>query len=466
MAEFPRAHSERELTTRQPVALRDDADIRNEEAGKSKTRMDAVKKVGDAAIQWAGTVEKIQKNTALYNAKTAAQEISNNAVLDQDMSNAPLYKKQLAGIERQVTQGLSQSVKNQLAPELNYITNMANVGIDYEFMKKTIKAGQAVLAQNIQDEIDNPTKNSEANIKGFLKEGIEDNLIDPKVAQKMEASALDDMRSTRFLKAVINNPKQAEEDLAAGLFGFKNPKEKMEAWQVLTQEKRILQTKTAKEFAELKYNHKLTEAMVDVALDEGKLDPDEAISLKKNINTKVVPERTLQEKVDVFNQLTAKRNAISQIGLDFTFDLSQPIQSSFLKWSAPDFKKKALYRAAVLDAETDGYIDEKTAKDSFLTTETTDSFNNDPTFLTAQKQLNALSDQYETKEQKAIARQKLSSELISLVREGLKPEDALLVASTKRIQADFPDVDAQSLLDTAKTERKPVWQIYKLTRKQ
>ena len=76
MPEFPRANSERSLTTDQPRAFRDDADIRTDAVDRNKIAANAIDTVTDTTMKWNASVEKVQSDTAMYNLKSGLLDVS------------------------------------------------------------------------------------------------------------------------------------------------------------------------------------------------------------------------------------------------------------------------------------------------------------------------------------------------------------------------------------------------------
>ena len=80
MPDFPRASSQRDLTTSQPRAMRDDADIRTDAANNAKIAGGAIDSITDTTVKWNASVEKVQSDTAMYNMKSGLLDISEQLV--------------------------------------------------------------------------------------------------------------------------------------------------------------------------------------------------------------------------------------------------------------------------------------------------------------------------------------------------------------------------------------------------
>jgi hypothetical protein len=463
MPEFPRAHSKAALTTEQPRALRNDAMIEQEAGKRAKAISGGFDALQKTTMQWQKHVDKVQQDTAIYNYKLGAAEISNNAVMDTDITNEAEYQKQLMDLRKNVTKDISSEyVKNQIAAELNYMSRVAAIGIQKEFRTKTLKQGEAIAMADL--DLLSQTPGNEDAIKARADKAVVDGIWDAAMGYKKQKAATEQMKDNWLVSTINTNPKLAKAMLRSNKFGFSA--EKLDsAWKVYDRQIREVWTQTAHTLHKEKAAGTLTEDKVKMLMDQDKLDPKEGAAFIKGINQPVVPIRTFEEKTAMKDKLNAMRDALKKKELDYNWLPGASGMWNFGEWSEADFKKKADYRIAVLDAIRDGYITEKVAEEVFLTPEIDETFMNDPQFLKAQKQLNKLSDGYKTNEDKLIARSNLSSRIISLMKKGASADDALQIASVERIQYDFPEVNAENLLATAEEMGKPVWQVYKLRKR-
>lgn len=449
MAEFPRANSERALTTKQPLALRDDF-VAEDSAGKlTKQTTNALSGVQDSMVKYQAFTEKVQQDTALYNYKTGAQEIANRAVEDTNIQNEGLYQKQLLELQKNSVKGISsERVKNGLSAEMNYMNTVASVGIQTEFRKKTLLHGQAVAQANLDTLAQTP--GNESAIKSAVQDAVKTGYWDEVTGYSKEKSALKDMRKNGLIQLVNDDPAEAEKALVSNKPGF-DVAELDNAWKIYDRELKSIQDQTEKEFMQMKLDKTLNEDVIRIAIKKKKLDPQSGIAMIKDLNTVVQPKATALDKTAAFNKLVAMRDALKDKDPWF--------------WTDSTFKERTKYRAEVYNAHSQGLISDDEMDKDFLSPEISDKFMGDKVFQNAMKQVNSLSSQYQSKEDKAIAQALMSKSLTRKVMDGMSPEEALNVVSAERIQADFPDVRAEDLLFSAKKYGKPVWEIYKLARK-
>ena len=450
MSEFPRAHSERALTTERPQALRDDADIRNEAAGKAKVAGAAVESLSKSVTDWNGVVEKVQTDTALYNYKTGLQDISNNAAMDTDINSERKYQKQVLDLKKNVLKGVSsEQVKNRMGAELNYMEKVGSIDIQTAFRKKTVAHGQSVALSNL--ELLSQTPGSEKAIEAAIKDAVQTGYFDEVEGFKQEKLYKAKMRENWFLQEVNENPADAKKRLIDNAYGF-TISEKDDAWKVYDRELRTIQDQSEKEFMQMKLDGTLKEDAIRAAIKKEKIAPETGIAMIKDLNTVVQPKATELDKVAAFNKLVAMRDALKDKDPWF--------------WTSSTFQERSKYRAEVFKAHSNGFIDDDQLSNDFLTEEISDKFMADKVFQNAMKQVNSLSENYQSREDKDIAKAMMSKDLTRKIMDGLTPDEALRAVSAERIQADFPDVKAEDLLFTAKKYGKPVWQVYKLIRKQ
>lgn len=449
MPDFPRADSQRALTTQQPRALRNDADIQDRAGKMTKQTTAALDTAQQGMMQWQTHVDKVQQDTALYNYKIGMQKISNDAVLDTDITAEAKYQKQVQDLKKDVLKGVSSEyVKNNMAAELNYMQTVGAIGIQSEFRKKTVLHGQAVAQANL-DLLAQSPGNEEA-IKKATKDAIKTGYWDEPTAYAKEKKALTDMRQNSFIQDLNEDPAKAQQALLKNTYGF-SVEELESAGKIYERDLKVIQNQNEKDFIQQKLDGTLKEDVIRDAIKKKKVDPQSGIAMIKDLNTVVQPQATQLDKVTAFNKLVAMRDSLKDKDPWF--------------WTNSTFSERAKYRAEVFDAHRKGLISTDEMEKDFLSPEVSDKFMGDKVFQNAMKQVNSLSDQYQSREDKDIAKAMMSKDLTRKVMDGMRPDDALQVVSAERIQADFPDVKAEDLLYSAKKYGKPVWEIYKLARK-
>lgn len=219
MPDFPRYDSQRSLTTQQPRALRNDADIQDSAEGLTKKASNALGIAQEGIIKYQQFTEKVQQDTALFNFKAGAQEISNAAVQDGDITSEAKYQSLLNNLAKNSTKGISsERVKNGLAAELNYMQSVASVGIQSEFMKKNLLHGQALAQANLDSLAQTP--GSELAIQNAVKEAINTGYWDEVEGYKKEKQALKDMRDNSFRQDLNTDIEAAKKNLEKNTYGF------------------------------------------------------------------------------------------------------------------------------------------------------------------------------------------------------------------------------------------------------
>jgi hypothetical protein len=450
MPEFPRHNSERALTTQQPRAMRDDADIRTDAVDRNKIADKTIKDVSDTATKWQASVEKIQSDTAMYNYKVGLLEIENEAALDPDISSEAKYQKRIQDLGKSVTKGIDNAgLINSMTPELNYLSNVGSLGLQQTFRKKTIIHGQAIMQGAIALEVNNPTPYSQKNIKLHVSDGVKQGLWDEVTGAKLEKDSLDQLKENMFIQDLNANPAETKKKMLSNDYNF-DIEELENAGKVYERELQVIRDQTEKEFIKMRIDGTLTEDSIKAAVKTGKIDPNAAISMIKDLNTVVAPTATKLEKDTEFSKLVAMRQALREK------------ESSWLGLGNADFEERTKYRSAVYNAHRKGLITDDQLETDFLTQEITDKFNNDPVFHNAQKEIFALSEQYETQEEKQIARAEMSQSLTRKVANGMNPKDALEAASAEQLAKNFPGINPANLLASAKKRGITIWQMYKL----
>lgn len=461
MPEFPRAHSERSLTTRQPRALRNDADVRNEAGDKAKMLGAAADDMSNKLNQWNTYVEKVQEDTALLNYKTGLQEISNRAVQDTNFANKEMYLQEAQDLKQAVTEGIgSNHVKQRMGAELNYMETVGAIGIEGEFRKKTVLHHQAIYTSALDDAA---RSGNEDEVERLTKQAT-GSVWNPLEAEKKRIAYSEKARDSKVLQVATENPALAEKMATKGVkredgtidsnpFGFKSAKEKSDALKMIMQQRDIVQNQTYIEFTKLKNEDLLKEDVVRDAMDKNTLDPKIGGNMIKDLNTKVKPKPTVDEKIDAYDLLSNMRDELAR-----KEDGPAGFLSKYLVEAS--FEERANYRAEIFRMSADGLIDPTTLRDEFLTTNNEDLFLKDKTFLNAVEQVNSLSLQYEDKRSQKDSRVNMRRALTAKMKKGMGANQALQEASAERIQADFPEVKASDLLATAYREGIPVWEAY------
>ena len=448
MPEFPRAHSDRALTTRQPRAFRDDADIQDQAGKRTKIASNAVAQVTETANKWNQAVEKIQTDTAMYNFKVGLQEIANEAVNENDIAAESRYQKKVQDLKKEVVGGINNpGLVNRMGPELDYMVNMGSLGIQKTFRDKTVIHGQKVKTQEMAlaaqtGDIDG--------IAALAKDGVSSGYWNELEAYKLETKYKKEARENMFIQDLNDNPAEAEKALARNAYGF-DVEELDNAGKVFERQLNVIQNQTAEEFMQMKLDGTLKdEDLIRQAVAIKKLDPKVGIAMIKDLNTVVAPKATALDKTTEFNKLVAMRDALKSK------------ESAWLGLGNADWEQRANYRAAVFNAHASGLITDAEMSTDFLQEEVTAKFMNDPKFQNSMKEIYDMSEQYMSKEDRDIAKAEMSKSITRKVMGGMAPADALSETIIERVAADFPGVDPVSLVYTAKKRGAKVWQIYKL----
>lgn len=221
MPDFPRYSSQRSLTTQQPRALRDDADIHTEAAERTKIATGAISDVSDTLVKWNAAVEKIQADTAMYNFRAGMQEIYTDASLDSDINAESKYQQRRADLQESVVKGIdNQGLINRITPELNYLSNLGSMEIQTAFRKKIILHGQKIVLDDLTLLANNPTDLSEDAIKNRITEAVTDGLYSEVEGFKLQKEYLSDMQQNRFRQDARLDREQAKKNLESGKYNF------------------------------------------------------------------------------------------------------------------------------------------------------------------------------------------------------------------------------------------------------
>lgn len=300
MPEFPRANSDRSLTTQQPRALRNDADIRTDAADNAKIATEAIDKTRDAAMKWSAAVESIQRDTAIYNYKIGAQEIANEAVLDTDIGAEGKYQKKMQDMRKNIIQGMgNSSLANRMAPELDYMESVGSLAIQQEFRKKTIEHGQTIVLGNVNFEVNNPSDKSEENITAYTDKAFKDGLMDEKAAYKLRVESIQDSRFNRFLQEYREDPVAAEAKFESGKYGL-DPTEAEKARSKLKELKRIYREAEGDRYNELALGiltGETSDQFIDQQMAANKRNPNEGVTESHGLQLKKALYRDIKQRI-------------------------------------------------------------------------------------------------------------------------------------------------------------------------
>lgn len=320
MPEFPRTNSDRSLTTQQPLAQRNDADIRSEAQDRTKITTDAISKTQDAAIKWNTAVEEIQKDTLVYNMKIGAQEIVNDAVLDTDINAEAKYQKRWENLRKTATAGIGNaSLVNRIAPELDYMQKMGSLAITQEFRKKIIAHGQVMALNNINFEVQNPNPESEKNIENITYKAWKTGLIDETAARKLRVDSIQDVRFNRFLQEYREDPIGAEKKFSSGGYAL-DIETSEKARSKLKELQRIYKEAEGDRYNELALGiltGETSDAFIDQQLEANKRNPNEGITESHALQLKKALYR------DVKQRIGAKEYEKHKKAIDLVFSDSQ-----------------------------------------------------------------------------------------------------------------------------------------------
>lgn len=437
MPEFPRAHSERALTTKAPRAMRDDADIRNEAAGKAKVMGAAVSEMSKSMAAWTAHVEKVQSDTALFNYKTGLQEISNAAVNDTDMSNEPRYQKALQELKKTVVTGIeSDHLKKRMGAELNYMEQVGAIGIQQEFRKKTILHGQAIKMGEMELKADS---GDIAGIKAVAKEAIADGTWNELEAYKQERRHISQARENMFISDLNNNPEKAKQGLQQNAYGF-TVEELNNAGKVYEREVQVIRDQNENliidEGRELKDTDVAgKDALIEKVADQrkkGLIDANFADSKTKELESVSTPKVDSNEADEQANILAIKFASLKK-------------KEAWAKRAS--FAERAQFRADVLEAKRIGAID-KTTMNDYLD-RAAKHFKNDKQLATSLESMFSMSeDLYSNPDNRNVAKAQMVKDLMNKIINDIPPDEALTQVITERVESDYPGYPAERLVET------------------
>jgi hypothetical protein len=191
----------------------------------------------------------------------------------------------------------------------------------------------------------------------------------------------------------------------------------------------------------------LTEKFVLDLRDKKKIDANFAKSIIKDINTVPVHKPEALESVTGANIIAEKFKALND---------------KEWAWKSASFSERTEFRAAVFDAHRKGYLSDQEL-DLYLG-QTGKQFYGSPEFTNALQAVFDTSKEYVSTEQKSIAKQQMTKALMEKVQGGMNPKNALNQVILERIGADYPGVDPENLVFTAKKRGLKVWQVYNLVK--
>lgn len=164
--DFPRANSERSLTTQQPSFLAP-ADTKGQV-------LEQVGKVGATAYEfgekWLGSLRKMRNTQADVNQKLLHADIEGRASVDTDYNAFDKYKKETDKAFMESSKGIRDP---EALSKLNLERNLLNIKLDNIFRKKQMEHHQVNIKTKIDTIVSNPTKASLEEIKGLLASNSE-----------------------------------------------------------------------------------------------------------------------------------------------------------------------------------------------------------------------------------------------------------------------------------------------------
>lgn len=449
VSEYDRYDSKGTPTTQKPFA---DAPL--DRTGEVMGKMGAAlgEQVQDLSMKWIQASDAIQKTTAQVNFKAGMLDIQQRAENDPDPNNSAIYQQEIEDLRSRSLKGFtSKQAETEMALDLGLESDTGKIQINKIFKNKFIDFGRAKSREGLDQIVADPRPENQKAINEYVDEKVNSLMFSAEEGYKLKKEYNDLNKTGMFLSELNRDPSAAEKGLSSNKYGF-TISELESAGKVYERELKNIQDNTSKEFMQMKLNKTLKEEHIRLAIKQKRLDAKEGIAMIKDLNTVVQPQAIALDKTAAFNKLVAMRDALKDKDPWF--------------WTNSTFEERTKYRAEVFDAHRKGLISDDEMDKDFLSEEISNKFMNDKVFQNAMKQVNSLSGQYQSKEDKEIAKAMMSKDLTRKVMEGMTPDKALQVVSAERIQADFPDVKAEDLLFTAKKYGKPVWEVYKLTRKQ
>ena len=450
MPDFPRHHSERSLTTERPRALRKDADIRSDAGERAGILGDAFKAAQATTLKWQAAVEKIQADTAVYNFKMGAQEIATEAVDDKDINAEAKYQQRMQDLRKSVVKDMgNQELANRMAPELDYMTSVASLGIQKEFRQKMIIHAQTVKQGEIDMVADNPidVKTSSKQIETYVKEGVAQGLWNEAEGYKKQRSAIAKMKENLFIQDLNNDPATTEKKLLKNKYGF-DVEELDNAQKIYERELQIIRNQTEEELIDMKISGTLTEDIIQQQRQLKKIDANFAKSMIKDLNTVTIPKVEANKSVTEANILAEKYNALKK---------------QEWGWKKASFAQRTQFRADVFDAHRKGYIDTKTM-DAYLGY-SSQKFFSTPEFTNAMDKAINTSKEYVGESDRKIAQQQMTEALMDKVMDGVEPSAALEEVITERLEADFPGYNGKDLMATSKQSGLSIKEVWDLLEK-
>jgi len=155
MAEFPRYNSERELTTRQPRAPIDNSGMMVDSSERFNAMRAGANQLQQQAVEWQNYVDRVQADTAKWKLKEELQNISNSAVQDPDlMTNIGKYQHMMSQAQKMAVDGANDYVKKSVAPDLGFMTQTADIGLQKVYRERVIEQDESIIKQKLQDAAD------------------------------------------------------------------------------------------------------------------------------------------------------------------------------------------------------------------------------------------------------------------------------------------------------------------------
>lgn len=438
MPDFPRYNSTGQMTTQKPQP---DAPADAEGAVQAQLAK-TFQSAQDSVVIMAKAQQSMQDTQAEINFKTPTLKTMADAEESTDING---YERSAAEIDKNLAQSGARP-GSEMFLKLKYEADAAKITLKGLYHKKQIINDNVNTEAELELLSQNPTVEGYSQIAekvdakqklGFYKE---DAAADLKIKYQKK------WRNNKFINDLNEDPASAEKKLTKNEYGF-TVEEHENAGKIYDREIQVIRNQTEESFIDMQNKGDLSEKMIIDARDKKKIDANFAKSMIKDLRTVPVYKAEALESVTGANIVAEKFKAL---------------KDKEWAWKSASFEERSEFRASVFDARRKGYINDEEL-DLYLG-ETSNKFYSSPEFTNALQSVFDTSKEYVSKEKKSIAQQQMTKALMSKVMGGTNPKVALNQVVLERIGADYPGVDPENLMFTAKKRGLKVWQVYNLVK--
>lgn len=324
MAEFPRYSSQRQLTTRQPLAFTK-GDYRTGEAkARGQIVTNALSDIQQATELWENALVTSQLNAFKANKGVFLSDIKSRATLEEDQNAGDKYLKELDDWKKDALNDMSERAKKQATLELDTDYALTYSQINGIFQKKIIAQSQLNLTGAIEGykkealATSNRAESAKVINAAFdqIERNVNDGIISPDAGENLKNKFKEDLRTGEIERDLYTNPIEFKSRASKGAYIFSTAKEKsdylgkadtlIKAEENLAKwEEKQLYTMGAYEASTGLLDRSLTPEAVKDMYRRGKIDSETAAIFDEVLTNKdfIIPDSTTLGKPDFFLRL-------------------------------------------------------------------------------------------------------------------------------------------------------------------